>query len=59
MSKAMILGLVILAAFIVVLIMTRDYVCVNFFTKVVKVKASYALLGAAGVGIVAGALLRK
>ena len=59
MSKAMILGLVILAAFIVVLIMTRDSVTVNLFSFRKTLPASYALLAAAGVGIVAGALLRK
>lgn len=59
MSKTMISGLAILAAFIVVLIMTKDSVTVNLFTKMTTVKASYALLGAAGVGVVVGALLRK
>jgi len=55
----MILGLLILAAFIVVLIMTRDSVTVNLFTFKKTLNASYALLAAAGVGVVAGALLRK
>ncbi len=59
MSKGMILGLLILAAFIVVLIMTRDSVTVNLFTVKKTVNASYALLAAAGIGVVAGALLRK
>ena len=59
MSKGMILGLLILAAFIVVLIMTRDSVTVNLFTLKKTMNASYALLAAAGVGVVAGALLRK
>ncbi len=55
----MILGLSILAAFIIVLIMTRDSVTVNVFSMKVTMRASYALLAAAGVGVVAGALLRK
>ena len=59
MSKGMILGLLILAAFIIVLIMTRDSVTVNLFGFKQTVNAAYALLGAAGVGVVAGALLRK
>ena len=59
MNKGMILGLVILAAFIVVLIMTKDSVTVNLFTFKKTIHASYALLAAAGVGVVAGALLRK
>lgn len=59
MSKTMILGLVILAAFIVVLIMTKDNVTVNLFTMKKTLNASYALLAAAGVGVVVGSLLRK
>ena len=59
MSKAMILGLVLLAAFVIVLIMTSGRVTVNLFTMTVTLKTSYALLAAAGVGVVAGALLRK
>lgn len=59
MSKTMILGLAILAAFIVVLIMTKDNVTLNLFSKAATMKASYALLGAAGVGVAVGALLRK
>ena len=59
MSKGMILGLLILAAFIVVLIMTGGNVTVNLFSMKVTLKTSYALLAAAGVGVVAGALLRK
>lgn len=59
MSKTMILGLAILAAFIVVLIMTKGDVAVNLFTFKQTWKTSYALLGAAGVGVVVGALLRK
>jgi hypothetical protein len=46
MSKGMILGLLILAAFIVVLIMTRDSVTVNLFTFKKTLNASYALLAA-------------
>ena len=59
MSKAMILGLLILAAFVIVLIMTGGNVAVNLFSMKVTLKTSYALLAAAGVGVVAGALLRK
>ena len=59
MSKTMIWGLVILAAFIVILIMTKDSVTVNLFTMKKTLNASYALLAAAGVGVVVGALLRK
>lgn len=59
MNKPMIAGLLILAAFIVVLIMTKDHVTVNLFTIQKNVHASYALLAAAGVGMVVGALLRK
>ena len=59
MSKAMILGLVLLAAFVIVLIMTSGRVTVNLFSMAVTLKTSYALLAAAGVGVVAGALLRK
>lgn len=59
MNKTMILGLAILAAFIIVLIMTRGNVAVNLFSKVVTLKTSYALLAASGVGVAVGALLRK
>ena len=59
MSKAMILGLLVLAAFVIVLIMTQGRVSVNVFSMTVTVKTSYALLAAAGVGMAAGALLRK
>ena len=59
MSKAMMLGLALLAAFVVVLIMTGGNVAVNLFSMKVTLKTSYALLAAAGVGVVAGALLRK
>ena len=59
MSKAMILGLLVLAAFVIVLIMTQGRVSVNVFSMTVTVKTSYALLAAAGIGLAAGALLRK
>ncbi len=59
MSKGMIWGLLILAAFIIVLIMTKDNMTVNLFTMKKTIKASYALLAAAGVGVVVGVLLRK
>ncbi|NCD21493.1 MAG: hypothetical protein EOL90_00950 [Spartobacteria bacterium] len=59
MSKGMILGLLILAAFVIVLIMTGGNATVNLFSMKVTLKTSYALLAAAGVGVVAGALLRK
>ena len=49
----------ILAAFIIVLIMTNDRVTVNLFSMKKTLPASYALLAAAGIGVVAGALLRK
>ena len=55
----MILGLLILAAFVIVLILTPGRVAVNVFSMTVTVKTSYALLAAAGVGMAAGALLRK
>ena len=59
MSKGMILGLLILAAFVIVLIMTPGRTSVNLFSRTLTQKTSYALLAAAGVGVVAGALLRK
>lgn len=59
MSKGMILGLLILAAFVIVLIMTQGAVTVNLFSMKVGLKTSYALLAAAGVGVAVGALLRK
>lgn len=59
MSKGMILGLLILAAFVIVLIMTQGSVTVNLFSMKVGLKTSYALLAAAGVGVAVGALLRK
>ena len=59
MSKGMILGLLILAAFVIVLIMTTGRVAVNLFSMSVTVKTSYALLAAAGVGVAVGSLLRK
>lgn len=59
MSKTMMLGLVILAAFIIVLILTRGNTSIVLFTTTTTVRTSFALLGAAGVGIVVGTLLRK
>ncbi len=59
MSKAMVLGWLMLAAFVIVLILTPGRVAVNVFSMTVTVKTSYALLAAAGVGMAAGALLRK
>lgn len=59
MSRGMVAGLLILAAFVVVLIMTPGSVTVNLFTWKVTWKTSYVLLGAAGIGVVAGALLRR
>ena len=59
MSKGLIAGVLILAAFVVVLIMTSGKVTVNLFSMKVTLQTSYALLAAAGVGMVAGALLRK
>lgn len=59
MSKGMIWGLLILALFVVVLIMTQGRTTVNLLTWKITLKTSYALLAAAGVGVVAGALLRK
>jgi len=59
MSKSMIWGLLILAAFVVVLLMTQGRVTVNLLSMKMTMKTSYALLAAAGVGVVAGALLRK
>ena len=59
MSKSMIAGLLILAAFVIVLIMTRGRVKINLFSMKQELDTSYALLAAAGVGVVAGALLRK
>ncbi len=59
MSKSMIAGLLILAAFVIVLIMTPGSVTIKLFSMSVTWKTAYALLAAAGVGVVAGALLRK
>lgn len=59
MSKSMIAGLLILAAFVIVLIMTPGSVTIKMFSMTVTWRTSYALLAAAGVGVVAGALLRK
>ena len=59
MNKTMALGLVILAAFIVVLILTKGNTSIDLFTMKKTMRTSFALLGAAGVGVVVGALLRK
>lgn len=59
MSKAMLLGVLILAAFIVVLIMTKDNVTVNLFSTTVTLRASYALLASAGIGMAVDSLLRR
>lgn len=59
MSKGLMLGLGILAAFVVVLIMTPGQVTVNLLSMKVTLKTAYALLAAAGVGVVVGSLLRK
>lgn len=59
MSKTMMLGLLILAAFIVVLILTKGETTITLFTAKQTLRTSFALLGAAGVGVVVGALLRK
>ena len=59
MNKSMILGLLILAAFVIVLIMTRGNVTVNLFSMKVGAPTSYVLLASAGIGVAVGALLRK
>lgn len=59
MSKTMVAGLAILAAFIVVLILTKGNTSIDLFTTKTTMRTSFALLGAAGVGVVVGALLRK
>ena len=59
MSKGLMLGLLVLAAFVIVLIMTGGNVTVNLFSVQATTKTSYALLAAAGVGVAVGALLRK
>ena len=59
MSKGLVLGLMVLAGFVIVLIMTSGGVTVNLFSVKVTTKTSYALLASAGVGVVVGALLRK
>ena len=48
-----------LAGFVVVLITTSGKSDVNVFGWTVATKTSYAMLASAGVGVVAGALLRK
>lgn len=59
MSKTMVAGLAILAAFIVVLILTKGNTSIDLLTTKTTMRTSFALLGAAGVGVVVGALLRK
>ncbi len=59
MSKSMILGLVVLAVFILLLLKAEGAVVVQVGSWSQKIPAAYALLSAAGVGVVAGALLRK
>ncbi|NLB65059.1 MAG: hypothetical protein GX803_01120 [Lentisphaerae bacterium] len=59
MSRSMVAGLLILAAFVVVLIMTSGSVTIQLFAWKMTWKTSYVLLGAAGIGVVAGALLRR
>lgn len=59
MSKSMMIGLLMLAMFVIVLIMTSGETKVNLFGWVYATKTSYAMLASAGVGVVAGALLRK
>ena len=50
MSKRMILGLLLLAAFVVVLIMTQGSVTVNLFSMKVTWRTSYVCWGGGGVG---------
>ncbi|MBP8655979.1 MAG: hypothetical protein KBI43_06025, partial [Kiritimatiellae bacterium] len=59
MSKSMIVGLVILAVFILLLLKADGNVVVQLGSWGRKISAAYALLAAAGVGVVVGALLRK
>lgn len=59
MSKSMIVGLVILAVFILLLLKADGNVVVQLGSWSRKISAAYALLAAAGVGVVVGALLRK
>ena len=59
MSKGLVAGLALLAGFVVVLITTSGKSDVNLFGWVFATKTSYAMLASAGIGVVAGALLRK
>ena len=59
MSKSMIVGLVILAVFILLLLKADGNVVVQLGSWGRKIPSAYALLAAAGVGVVVGALLRK
>ena len=59
MSKSMIAGLLVLAAFVIVLIMTSGKTEVNRFGIVRSFPTPYVLLASSGVGVVVGALLRK
>lgn len=59
MSKSMIVGLVILAVFILLLLKADGNVAMQLGSWSRKISAAYALLTAAGVGVVVGALLRK
>jgi len=59
MSKSMIVGLVILAVFILLLLKADGDVVVRLWSFKRTIPSAYALLAAAGVGVVVGALLRK
>lgn len=60
MSKGMIWGLLLLAVFILILIKTPPgNVTVSLLFTKTTLRTSYALLGAAGIGVVVGVLLRK
>nr|MBP9572761.1 hypothetical protein [Kiritimatiellia bacterium] len=59
LSKSMIVGLVILAVFILLLLKADGDVVVRLWSFKRTIPSAYALLAAAGVGVVVGALLRK
>lgn len=59
MSKGMITGLLILAVFVVVSVNAPGALTLELFSIRWTLKAVYALLGSAAVGMVIGALLRK
>ena len=59
MSKSMIVGLVILAVFILLLLKADGDVVVRLWSFKRTFPSAYALWAAAGVGVVGGALLRK